>query len=750
MLAKKSLKEYQRSLLTYLPIIFFIITVIASISFLVINDISSKQAIQANKVFTSYIEDMIDSRLLETERNVVMDISSNSVIQNYLLNSNASEKKALDYSFFEEIRKITIQNSIVKSIEFLWFEDKRVITSVGWENLSSFSDRDYAISRIDQPSSISWSSPRKLMDNMSGTDYWVISMTKRIPFPFGDQGLVLIHIDLSSLMSMIDPLINNFTFIQVWDSEQMLYPYSETAADQAGSAEESNVMTSMTSEYSGLTMKSGLKSAVLLSWMSVLSYVWVGVGMLLILVCILLLIYLSKRKYRPIEEIINQIDQYESRMSLDSSRSGNEFSFIQHAIEQFIHQTQTYEKEKKGDMVIRRQQLFRELVEGKRTVNRQVWEEELGQFQMRSSFAHITFVIIEIDHYQEFCTQYSVRDQSLFKFSIANVLIEMAGHHDCGIWGEWMNGHSFGVLVYNEDEDMQTHRDFVRELCEQLRAWVNKHLRFTLSAGIGQTATELDGVPKQFEDAQSALKYKLTLGADQIFDSAHLNHNVDNEAYNYLHMIREIIEDFRLNEQWKEQLKRMFGEWRSRPLPEDEIRNLVQYLLYLFSQSVETLPGDLPDYWEEQLLPDLNKNLDQAESLTQIEQAISDGLCEMYDAFQVQLGVRSWRPMIKEIRSYIELHYTDPNLSLKDISDRFDVNGKYVSQLFKEEFGEKFGDFLVNLRMEHAKHLLLSTGDPLKDIALEVGYTNPISFGRTFKKIVGIPPMDYRKMMSAE
>ena len=746
MIPKEGLKGYRRSLFTYLPIVFFIITVIASISFLVINDISSKQAHQANKVFTSYIQDTIDSRLLETERSIVTDVASNPAIQKFLSSPDASQAESYDYPVSEEIRRILGRNALVDSIELLRFADQLVITSSGRQYLDNFADRDYAVSRMNQPSSISWSTPRKLTDRITGRDYWVLSMTKQAPIPFGDQGMVLIHINLSSLISTIDSLQNNITYIQIWNSEQMLYPYSEVAADDSRTARESKVITSMTSPYSGLTLKSGLKQAVILGWVSVLTYIWIGAGVILIVLGILLMIYMSKRNYRPIEQIVRQIHQYQIRTPMDGS--GDEFSFIHRAIEQLVRQTETYEKERQGDLVIRRQQFFQELVEGKRLITLREWVEGMKQFQLKSRFSLITFVLIEIDDYREFCDRYSVRDQSLLKFALANVMMEMAVHRGCSLWGEWMHGHRFGVLIYHEDAALQKHRDTVVALCEQLGAWVKKNLRFTLSAGIGHSADTLERIPALFEDAQYALKYKLALGADRIFDIAHLRHDEDSGSYNYLHMVREIIEGFRLNDQWKEQLQRMFGAWRSQPLPEDEIRNLVHYLLYLFSQSVEALPGDLPYYWNDQLLPALNKDLEQAGNLERIEQALSHGLFEMYDAFQLQVGARSQHSMIKEIRSYIELHYTDPNLSLKDISDRYEASGKYVSQLFKEEFGEKFVDFLVHLRMEHAKQLLVATDDPLPDIASAVGYTNPISFGRTFKKHVGVTPMDYRKMMS--
>lgn len=96
--------------------------------------------------------------------------------------------------------------------------------------------------------------------------------------------------------------------------------------------------------------------------------------------------------------------------------------------------------------------------------------------------------------------------------------------------------------------------------------------------------------------------------------------------------------------------------------------------------------------------------------------------------------------LIGRVKEYIELHYADPNLSLNQISDRFGMNPRYLSKLFKEEFGEKFIDYMLRKRLEVAQQLLLNTSLPVQDIAEQVGYVHVISFHRAFKNMFGLPP----------
>jgi YesN/AraC family two-component response regulator len=96
----------------------------------------------------------------------------------------------------------------------------------------------------------------------------------------------------------------------------------------------------------------------------------------------------------------------------------------------------------------------------------------------------------------------------------------------------------------------------------------------------------------------------------------------------------------------------------------------------------------------------------------------------------------------------MEEHFYNPDLSLDYLSERFQLNAKYLSQLFKEQFGENFLDFLTMVRVEHAKHMLLNTKSSIQEIGDKVGYTNAVTFRRVFRRMEGISPADFRNLKS--
>ena len=104
--------------------------------------------------------------------------------------------------------------------------------------------------------------------------------------------------------------------------------------------------------------------------------------------------------------------------------------------------------------------------------------------------------------------------------------------------------------------------------------------------------------------------------------------------------------------------------------------------------------------------------------------------------------------VIENVRIYIERNY-QKNLTQDFVAYLFCINRSYLSTLFKSRTGEKFVDYLNNIRIEKAKELLVSSDRKLYHIAKAVGYDNVKYFFRVFKKKVGMTPEEYRNSRSA-
>ena len=99
---------------------------------------------------------------------------------------------------------------------------------------------------------------------------------------------------------------------------------------------------------------------------------------------------------------------------------------------------------------------------------------------------------------------------------------------------------------------------------------------------------------------------------------------------------------------------------------------------------------------------------------------------------------------IYSITAYIHSHFTE-QLSLETISRQFFISSYYLSHQFKKVTGFTLTDYIQMTRVRNAQTLLLSTDDPITDIAFQCGFTSFSQFNRAFNKFLHISPSGFRK-----
>ncbi len=97
------------------------------------------------------------------------------------------------------------------------------------------------------------------------------------------------------------------------------------------------------------------------------------------------------------------------------------------------------------------------------------------------------------------------------------------------------------------------------------------------------------------------------------------------------------------------------------------------------------------------------------------------------------------------IKEFIAAHYQDETLSIKDISEHVFLSSSYICTLFKNETGQTLNQYLTDFRIDKAKNLLTDPRYKITDISARVGYSDGNYFGKTFKKLVGMSPSEYRE-----
>ncbi len=101
-----------------------------------------------------------------------------------------------------------------------------------------------------------------------------------------------------------------------------------------------------------------------------------------------------------------------------------------------------------------------------------------------------------------------------------------------------------------------------------------------------------------------------------------------------------------------------------------------------------------------------------------------------------------WVHIIKEICNEIESIGNIPTLG--EYAEKYSYSERYLGKMFTKICGISFSDYVANTRMSKAKMLLCHTDIPITQIAEEIGFYDTGHFTNTFKRVVGVSPLEYR------
>ena len=95
------------------------------------------------------------------------------------------------------------------------------------------------------------------------------------------------------------------------------------------------------------------------------------------------------------------------------------------------------------------------------------------------------------------------------------------------------------------------------------------------------------------------------------------------------------------------------------------------------------------------------------------------------------------------MKSYADLHY-DKDITLAQLARLYYLNENYIGRLFRRQMGVRFTAYLNQVRIAHARTLLLDTSLSVTAIAMKTGFNQVPYFNRCFKANTGMTPPAFR------
>ncbi len=98
---------------------------------------------------------------------------------------------------------------------------------------------------------------------------------------------------------------------------------------------------------------------------------------------------------------------------------------------------------------------------------------------------------------------------------------------------------------------------------------------------------------------------------------------------------------------------------------------------------------------------------------------------------------------VERVAAIVHARFTEP-LTIPELAEEVGMTQNYLARMFRRRFGMTIPRYLLNRRIDYARHLLTTTNIPVHRVAARVGLPDAQHFNKQFRKRVGTSPSQAR------
>lgn len=102
-----------------------------------------------------------------------------------------------------------------------------------------------------------------------------------------------------------------------------------------------------------------------------------------------------------------------------------------------------------------------------------------------------------------------------------------------------------------------------------------------------------------------------------------------------------------------------------------------------------------------------------------------------------------YQQKVSDVLNYVH-NNIDGDLSIKSLAEQFNISFFHFHRIMRASLNEPLGSYIDRIRLDTAVKLIRYSDEPLKEIALRIGYNDLSSFTKAFSKEFGLSPLDFR------
>lgn len=372
-------------------------------------------------------------------------------------------------------------------------------------------------------------------------------------------------------------------------------------------------------------------------------------------------------------------------------------------------------------------------------------ESKIRNFGLSLSGKVFMTAVIGIDNNSLKSGNFNNEDMELIRFAVYNIAEEIVKKHSSGEVFIYLD-HPVVITSFDFGDNSAGYRRTFNIL-EEIRQSVEKYLKFTITIGLGNVCNNVGLLGGSYKSALTALDYRLLIGNNKVI----FIDDVEPQPKN------NIIFDEEKERTLSTAIK--FGT-------EDDVNNAINMLF----KDLNASRVSLKDYQvfllelvasilkiSKSLRLDASSILNEDDNLmdkifgsSTSEETIAwiKGICVNLTNSILSMRQDTCKLLLGKAKEYIKKNYSDQEISINKVSSYLHISPSYLSLIFKKETGETFLNYLIGIRLEAAKELLMNTSLKTSEIAERIGYSDPHYFSYFFKRNFGVSPREFRSSLN--
>lgn len=340
-------------------------------------------------------------------------------------------------------------------------------------------------------------------------------------------------------------------------------------------------------------------------------------------------------------------------------------------------------------------------------------------------------------------TSYRPSDLSLFAYAVKNIVDELSQPKQ-GVYVADVQRNLITVIVSTPSRMKKERVKLqVKQTALEYLENIQKYLKLQVCASIGQVGDQVEDIPKSYASAVDLLAEREKMPDQQIITEEDKKDQSKAVCRRPIESYQAIIDAVILGQEdlVEERIGTLIGKLRRESIPSIsvlrefsiDIVGILALALHDHGLQIEHIHSDF----------NMCKELELLHSLKDFGDWLRDlflPICEVMSRRSSQ----KHRKTIDFIMRYVQEHYAE-DITLDVLAEKVYLTRNYLSQIFKQETGENYNNYLTRIRMEKAKELMLSGNYKIFEISQKVGYKNNTYFSQLFKKHTGVNPSEFNQ-----